>query len=81
MTLAASGSFPLRDVTPEKRECEAAERFQAACSRNVEALLKHWNWYLYCLTFESGDFTSDREKWNRLPEEIVVNLVFGGEGC
>ena len=40
--------------------------------RNVEQVLKHWNWYLYCLSFESHDFTSDHNQWNRLPEETLV---------
>lgn len=22
--------------------------------RNVDEVLKHWNWYLYCLTFDTG---------------------------
>jgi len=61
---------------------EAAERkladhlsfFRLAKYRNVDEVLKHWNWYLYCLTFESKEFTSDQIHWNRLPEETVVRM-------
>ncbi|CAL1127850.1 unnamed protein product [Cladocopium goreaui] len=66
----------------DSSKTEAAERkltdplsyFHLARYVNVEQVLKHWNWYLYCLSFESHDFTSDHNQWNRLPEETLVRM-------
>ncbi|CAK9043876.1 Ankyrin repeat and KH domain-containing protein mask [Durusdinium trenchii] len=42
---------------------------------NVEAVLEHWRWYLYCLTFETRDFTSDKNQWNRLPDFVDLEVL------
>eukprot|EP00931_Biecheleriopsis_adriatica_P077022 TRINITY_DN50665_c0_g1_i1.p1 TRINITY_DN50665_c0_g1~~TRINITY_DN50665_c0_g1_i1.p1 ORF type:complete len:545 (-),score=90.73 TRINITY_DN50665_c0_g1_i1:85-1719(-) len=48
--------------------------FALAKYSSSDEVLMHWDWYIYCLAFESSDFHSDGLAWDREPQadpEIV----------
>ncbi|CAE7338112.1 mask [Symbiodinium pilosum] len=42
--------------------------FQMAHFPDADAVIRHWKWYLHCLTFESHEFTSDGTCWDKFPD-------------
>eukprot|EP00931_Biecheleriopsis_adriatica_P041226 TRINITY_DN23591_c0_g2_i1.p1 TRINITY_DN23591_c0_g2~~TRINITY_DN23591_c0_g2_i1.p1 ORF type:complete len:718 (-),score=111.37 TRINITY_DN23591_c0_g2_i1:191-2344(-) len=43
--------------------------FSLGMYRGVDDALEHWDYYLYCLTFEAHEFTTDGVSWNSEPDE------------
>ena len=39
---------------------------------SLERAKDYWKWYLYCLTFHSGDFSAGGQSWNKYPRSTTV---------
>ena len=61
-----------RAVAAAKLECRLSF-FHHTKYREVDRVLEHWNWYLYCLTFCSQSF-SDQCRWANTLEEPVQGV-------
>ena len=60
----------LESVAEAKLQCELS-MFHRTGYGEVELVLKHWKWYLYCLTFDSQCFTTKKDCWNHIPETCL----------
>eukprot|EP00439_Symbiodinium_sp_Y106_P017214 s4831_g2.t1 len=62
-------------VVAEAKLKDELSIFQLGHFPDTGEVLEHWKWYLFCLTFESREFTSNGVHWDKHPDLAYPCIV------